>query len=295
VSVFDQLEMTVHARGLLFPEGPVAAPDGTLLVVEIEGGSVARIAADGSFDRLLCGGGPNGAALGPDGALYVANDGGLTFTTRDGIRFPDGLAADNPGGAIQRLDLVTGRVETIVTESGGARLGSLNDVVFDTQGLAYVVDTGRGLIHHVDVARRTARVAASGLELPNGMGLSPDGRRLYVAETYTGRIFRFDVTGPGRLEGRAEHFNANGAHGWDGLAVDGRGNVCAANLEYSGISVIAPDGSLVGEVRTPLFDSYVTNICFAGADLRTAYICSSGRGLLYALPWPWPGLRPNFC
>ncbi len=291
---FDYSTLRTVATGLGFPEGPVAFDDGSVLVVEIEGGSVARIAPDGSIRRFDCGGGPNGAAVGPDGAVYVCNDGGLAFRTDDGIRFPYALAEDYSGGSIQRIDLATGAVSTVFTESGGHSIGGLNDIVFDVSGGAYAIDTMRGMIHYADPIAKTIVVAVEGVMAPNGGGLSPDGKTLYVSETYSGRILAWDVTGPGQIANQREHYNAGGAHGFDGLAVDGAGNVCAANLAGSGISVISPSGALLGAFKTPENDPYVTNICFGGPNGDTAYICSAGRGILYSIAWPWPGLKLNF-
>ena len=67
----------VLASGLRFPEGPVAMPDGSVLVVEIFGPTLSRIAPDGTRTVVAeVPGGPNGAALGPDGAVYICNNGG---------------------------------------------------------------------------------------------------------------------------------------------------------------------------------------------------------------------------
>ena len=130
--------------------------------------------------------------------------------------------------------------------------------------------------------------------IPNGMGLSPEGDRLYVSETYVGNIDVWDVVGPGRLANRRVLFNDGGEHGWDGLAIDGAGNVCASNLAASGVSVITPDGEEIARFVTPVYDSYITNVCFGGPDGDTAYICSAGRGILYSVKWPWGGLRLHF-
>jgi gluconolactonase len=291
---FDMSTLKIVATGLKFPEGPVAMADGSLIVVEIEGGSAARIAPDGTITRFDCGGGPNGAAVGPDGAIYIGNDGGLQFKDEGEIRFPWTMTDDNPGGSIQRLDLNTGEVKTIFTESGGQRIGGLNDIVFDTSGSAYTVDTARGVLHYFDPIAGNIVVAEEGLEIPNGGGLSPDGKVLYVSETYSGRLFAWDVAGPGKLTNRRQLYSSGGAHGFDGLAIDGAGNICVANLTKSGISVFSPAGEQLGVFRTPKEDAYVTNICFGGPDGNTAYICSSGRGILYSVQWPWPGLRLNF-
>jgi gluconolactonase len=291
----DATPMVAVTSGLRFPEGPVAMDDGSVLVVEIEGGALTRVRPDGSHEVVGdCGGGPNGAAFGPDGAVYVCNDGGLAFRTEDGIRFPYALADGHEGGCLQRVDLATGAVEVVFTHSDGQRLGSLNDIVFDPSGWCWFVDTGAGAVHWADPVGGTVRVAIDGLEFPNGMGLSPDGTHLYVSETYTGRVLAWDVTGPGRVGPRTVLHSSEGEHGWDGLAVDGAGNVCPANLERSGITVIAPDGTVRATFAVPAHDPYVTNLCFGGPDGRTAFICSSGRGILYSMAWPWPGLRLPF-
>ena len=80
----------------------------------------------------------------------------------------------------------------------------------------------------------------------------------------------------------------------DSLAVDGDGNVCVATLVTGAISVISPEGELLDQVHVPKWDAYVTNICFGGPDLKTAYVTSSGWGLLYEMPWERPGLRLNY-
>ena len=291
MTAFDYATLRTVATGLRFPEGPIALDDGSLVVCEIEGASLVHLRPDGSIERVAVGGGANGAALGPDGAVYVGNDGGLAFTTGDGIRFPHALADGNTGGEIQRVDLEHGTVETVFTHCGELRIGSLNDVVFDAAGGCYVVDTTNGVLFYADPVARTIAVADSTLEFPNGAGLSPDGATLYVSETYSGKLIRFAVRGPGTLADKQVIHDAGGDHDWDGLAVDGAGHVCVANLQRSGISVIDPDGREVDAFVTPEPDPFVTNLCFGGPGGDTAYVCSAGRGILYAIRWPWPGLR----
>jgi gluconolactonase len=283
-------------RGLEFPEGPIALGDGSVLVVEIEGGNLTRVSQDGSRTVVgQCGGGPNGAAIGPDGHAYVCNDGGLGFTTIDGIRQPFELAADNKGGSIQRVDLTTGEVETVYTHCGDAPILSGNDIVFDIHGGFYFNDTVAGAVYYGQPDGSSIHVAATGVQIPNGLGLSPDQSRLYASETYTGRIVYWDVTGVGTLsDSFVELYSAEGRHGWDGLAIDSEGNVCAADLQESGITVVSPAGLVVGKVTVPEHDPFVTNVCFGGADMRTAFITSSGLGRLYSTEWHCPGLRLNY-
>jgi gluconolactonase len=79
-----KLDYRVITDGLDFPEGPIAMPDGSVLVVEIKGGRLIRVLPDGSKEVAAeLGGGPTGAAIGPDGACYVANNGGFHWLSED--------------------------------------------------------------------------------------------------------------------------------------------------------------------------------------------------------------------
>ena len=93
-------------RGLRFPEGPVAMADGSVLLVEIERGTLSRVEPDGRVEVVAeCGGGPNGAALGPDGRIYLCNNGGFEWMTVGGILRPTVAPGDYAGGSIQAVDL----------------------------------------------------------------------------------------------------------------------------------------------------------------------------------------------
>ena len=93
------------ASGLRFPEGPVAMPDGSVIVVEIERRTLSRVSPEGKISVIaMLGGGPNGAAMGPGGKIYVTNNGGLKFIERPGRLFPVLQADDYTGGSIQIVD-----------------------------------------------------------------------------------------------------------------------------------------------------------------------------------------------
>ena len=117
----------------LFPEGPVALADGTVLLVEI-----ARRPDPGRARRppkevvATPGGGPNGAAIGPDGKLYCCNNGGFGwFEAEHGLRAA-GQADDYSGGRIERIDLASGAVEVLYRDGDfGCQLRGPNDIVFD--------------------------------------------------------------------------------------------------------------------------------------------------------------------
>src|SRR5258706_7897759 len=96
-------EPAIVTEGLAFPEGPVAMPDGSVIVVEIKAGKLTRVAADGTKSTVAdVGGGPNGLAVGADGAMYVANNGGFQWTELGEMNLPLG-----PGGVSQAADYVT--------------------------------------------------------------------------------------------------------------------------------------------------------------------------------------------
>ena len=115
------MKTRIVATGLQFPEGPVAMADGSVVLVEIARGTLSRVLPDGQVQVVATpGGGPNGAAIGPDGAMYVCNNGGFKWTRQplDCLR-PIGQADDYSGGRIERVDLATGRVERLYDACDG--------------------------------------------------------------------------------------------------------------------------------------------------------------------------------
>jgi gluconolactonase len=296
------------AAGLQWPEGPIALEDGGFLVVEIRRGTLTRVLPDGG-QRVVAqvGGGPTGAAVGPDGAVYVCNNGGLAWREVGGRMMPAGLPPDHAGGSIQRVELEGGKVETLYPRAGDVPLRSPNDIVFDATGGFWFTDFGRVRERERDrtgvfYARADGsliREAIFPLDAPNGIGLSPDGKRLYVAETFTGRLFAWDLSAPGEVvrDPRSPHggrlvVGLAGMQLFDSLAVDVEGNVCVATLVKGAITIVSPDGSSVEQVALP--DPFTTNICFGGDGLRRAYITLSSAGRLVGVPWKTAGLRLAF-
>ena len=299
--------LEILAEGLQFPEGPVALADGSVLVVEIRAGRVRRVAPDGTLTLVAeCGGGPNGAAIGPDGALYVCNNGGSSYTP--GQVLSSGPAEDYTGGSIQRIDLASGEIGVVYDSCDGRRLSAPNDLVFDRHGGFYFTDMGKkharhrvhGALFYAHADGCGIRELAYHLQQPNGVALSPDGKTLYVAETDTARLWAFEVAGPGEIRkhgtppphGGRLVCGLPGYQGFDSMAVDALGNICVATLTTGCITVISPDGDVLRQVPVP--DAHVTNICFGGAELRTAYLTLAGTGKLAAMPWPDQGLALQF-
>lgn len=296
------------ASGLRFPEGPIALPDGSVLLVEIARGTLTRV-VDGRTEVVAeLGGGPNGAAIGPDGKCYVCNNGGFKWLERDGRLYPGEEPESYSTGRIERVDLATGAVEVLYTHCQGQPLRGPNDLVFDRSGGFWFTDHGKtrprerdrtGVFYaHSDGSRIEEMIFP--LEGPNGIGLSPEEDELYVAETHTGRLWAWPLDGPGHLAGgRADRpdggrlLPGRGNYVlYDSLAVMADGRICVATIIDGGITVVDPRGGPTEHL--PLPDRVTTNICFGGADLKTAFVTLSSTGRLISLPWAEAGLPLNF-
>ena len=302
--------LTQIAAGLRFPEGPVAMPDGSVILVEIARQTLSRVTPAGKVQAIATlGGGPNGAALGPGGKIYVTNNGGLKFVERPGKLFPVLQADDYTGGSIQVVDPVSGKVETLYDACDGQRLRGPNDLVFDRAGGFWFTDLGktrerdadRGAVYYARADGSMIREAIFPLERPNGIGLSPDERTLYVVETPTARCWAFRLSGPGEIESANGPYRGEkgrvvvglgGYQMFDSLAVDAEGHVAVATLITGAVSDIWPDGTRVDQYTLP--DMMVTNVCFGGRDLRTAFATLSMGGTLVSFEWPRPGLPLHY-
>lgn len=299
--------------GLEFPEGPVVLPDGSIAVCEIKGQRITRVGTDGSKETIAePGGGPNGAQLGPDGKLYVCNNGAsFGFVDMGGLLITHQPPPNHEGGRIERIDLDSGEVEVLYSEVNGHPLIAPNDLVFDGHGGFWFTDYGieyerhsdRTFICYAKANGSEIREVMGPVDSPNGIGLSPDGTKLYVAETLTAAIWSWSVAGPGEIgeglpllpHGGAPVARVSGFAALDSLAIDGEGNICVGTLLKGGITVIKPgDEPATGEEIDFIEagDMWPTNIAFGGDDLRTAYITGSTTGkLLVVDDWPRPGLK----
>lgn len=300
----------IIATDLMFPEGPVIQADGSLLFVEIERKTVTRLTPQGEAEIVKnFEGGPNGMAVGPDGAYYVCNNGGFLFRKSDGLnRTRPGVPEGYAGGSIDRLDPKTGEIQVLYDRCGSHHLVGPNDIVFDNLGGFYFTDMGKayprfrqngGLYYAMADGSSIVEVAYP-MITPNGVGLSPDGDVVYVAETETGRLWAFDLETAGVAKpqpfpsphGGRLVCGLPGYQRFDSLALEASGNICVATLMSGCISVISPEGAVIRQVKTG--DPMTTNICFGKEDMRTAYITLSGKGHIIEMEWSEPGLRLSY-
>ena len=319
VSPFREL-----AGGLGYPEGPVAQPDGSVLLVEIHAGTLTRIEPDGTRCVVAqLGGGPNGAALGPDGALYICNNGGFQWIPVGSLLLSGDATAGYHGGSIQKVK--DGRVTTLYTEvevtnqfTGKPEKHPLcapDDLEFDSTGHFWFTDWGhtRGRtrdmtgIYYASAGGDSIEERVFPAAAPNGIGLSPDGSRLYVAETYSRRVLYWELDGPGRIRLNPDSFDgsylltADIGGILDSMALDEEGNVYVATMlphgqeaaTNGGIAVISPAGEVLEFIEIAIGGPapLPSNLCFGGADRRTAYITLGGSGRLVACEMRVPGKK----
>jgi gluconolactonase len=302
------MSFTELSTGLQFPEGPIAMPDGSVLLVEIQRGTLSRVPAGGGQAEVVAdlGGGPNGAAIGPDGACYVVNNGGFLWSEIGDMLVPFDLTNmsnqpdDFDGGWVNRVDLSTGESTVLYRDNNGERFCGPNDIVFDAEGGFWFTDFGkmrardadRGSLFYATTDGQHLVEAARGLHGPNGVGLSPAGDRVYVAESFTGRVLAWDITAPGVVAGQLGPTVLEATKGhFDSLAVEADGTIVVAAIS-GGLCVVQADGSTHEYVEVPN-DRFITNVCFGGDDLKTAFITGSGLGTLFSCEWPRPGLQLN--
>lgn len=283
--------MEIVAEGLAFPEGPVVMSDGSIIVVEIAAGRITR--CWNGRQEVICeiGGGPNGAAIGPDGALWICNNGGMSAERMESLSGP------GSGGRIERVNLETGKFERVYESCDDIPLEGPNDLIFDADGRLWFTDLGKAH-SRIRTASGLFCCETDGSAICaidrhpvsyNGVGLSPDGSTVYVADTHQARLYRYNC----KLEPQRPTWVATAAGhvSFDSLAVTKSGKICVGTLRSGGITTITPQGQTS---FCPFDDPYVTNIAFGGADMQDAWLTFSTKGMLVKTRWTEPGLKLNF-
>lgn len=264
------------ARGLAFPEGPVLSRDGrSVYFVNVQSSAVSRFdlkrkTLTVAWVTLPNGGRGNGATLGPDGNLYIADSGRKL---------------------IARVSLKNGQVSTVVDrDDQGRPFHSTNDVVFDRHGGLYFTDPGNfakdttdGAVYYLPPGAHQVRKVADGLAFPNGLALSSNGLTLYVAETPLGQIDAIDLTPNGIVPpGHRRVFaHVGGATGPDGMRLARDGSLYVAIFGDGVVAQVSPSGQILR--RLPVGGKNPTNLCFARGG-KSLYVTETETNTLVQVP-----------
>jgi gluconolactonase len=253
--------VTVIKEGFEGTEGPIAAPDGSLLFTETAASRITKIERDGNVTTFLENtNGSNGLAFDAKGRLISVQT--TPKQTRVGVIYPQGSETT--------LAEVDGRPNDLtVAKNGGVYFtlpAGANSAVF------YIPPGG-------PATKTTAQI-----ENPNGITLSRDEKTLYVNNTRGEYIVAFDVQPDGRLANQRNFARYEGTtksndgvtSGADGLAIDNDGRIYAAINTTGGVQVFSPQGQHLGTIPT---SRGAQNLAFAGPDKRTLYIV--GRGAAF--------------
>ncbi|KOS54487.1 SMP-30/gluconolactonase/LRE family protein [Rhodococcus rhodochrous] len=271
------------AEGIGFTEGPAKISDTSVAVTSINRGKIYEVPLDGSGPIPLCetGGGPNGIALGQDGELWITQNGGTAMPSRSPLHAIPSLQRWKNGAlTVELTDTVTAPSDCVIGPDG--RLW-FTDTAEHAVGEA--VKPGR--LHAYDPTTRHCETQLDGLMFPNGLAFDGNRERLYVAETATDTVRRYNVSSSGCSPDGWEVTLGNGRP--DGMAIDSVGWLWIAGS--SGDNVVAIDDN--GVVRYELTfgtEVLVTSVCFAGADLDRLIVTIAKGGSVVSLPAVHPGL-----
>ena len=254
--IISFVKTTLLASCLGFPEGPVIMGDGRIVLCDGNTGELVVYAGGSVSVYARTGGSPWGAVLGSDGAIYVTQGGNVP-----------GSGDTSAVSGIQRVH-PDGAVELLFSEVTGFPLYGPNDLAFGPDGRLWFTESGSEQDLRFDV-RSPGRLFAAGpsgtgemlLELP---GVCPNGiafdaqQRLYWTESMAHRIQRLE-------DGKPVTFcQLPDSHVPDGMAFAADGRLFVATTTSSGVTVISPDGAVLGEIR---LGEHATNCAFDGSDL----------------------------
>jgi sugar lactone lactonase YvrE len=261
--------LEVIADNLQFAEGPATGPDGRLYFTDIPNNRIHV------FD-------PQTKKV----EVFRENTGGtngLHWTANDALICCEG------GNRKVTWQWADGQKTEIASEFEGKKLNSPNDVTLDALGGMYFTDPRYGDrsnmameiegVYYLDRGRKISRVIDD-LKQPNGIVLSGDFKKLYVADAGGGKIFRYNVQGPGKL-GNKQEFAAIGS---DGMTIDNVGNVYCT--WQSAVQVFSPQGENIKTILTPERPS---NVTFGGPENKTLFI--TARSKVYAIQMNTHGVQ----
>jgi gluconolactonase len=278
------------------PEGPVALPDGSWLVVEggAERGCVTHLSADGGSRRTVRKTGrPNGLAVDANEVIWVA---------------------ESKTPSLLRLTM-GGDCEIVATECNGEPFLFPNDLCFGPDGAIYLTDSGvfidafapngqiradymdidyDGRVYRVEPLTGSVQLIDRGIKFTNGIAFGADGI-LYINETLTGNIYRYGrqegkVVGPRELYGNV--IRADTPPGWkgpDGMAFDENGLLYVAVFGQGDVTVLGVQGNVVRRIKTA--GLLPTNLAFALPGKRHINVTEYQHGQVEMFPVDCDGLK----
>ena len=212
-------------------------------------------------------------------------------STANGIRFaPDGwmFVADYTGHNVLRVHPVSKALEIFAHEP---RMNQPNDLTITADGTLYASDPDwkrqTGQLWRIDRDGST-HLVASGMGTTNGLGLSPDGRVLYVNESVQRHVWAFEVRADGSLANK-RLIKTFPDHGFDGMRVDVMGRLHITRHGKGTVVIMSPTGEILQEVD--VLGSKPSNLCFGGPDGRTVYVTEMEHGRLVKFRVEHPGLE----
>ncbi|QEG39775.1 SMP-30/gluconolactonase/LRE family protein [Roseimaritima ulvae] len=261
--------------GFAFTEGPAVANDGTLYFTDIPNDTIHVLPVGGKIEVFVK---PAGHANG----LWFDSDGRLLACQMD--------------GQVVAYDRKSKQMTVLAKQYDGVRFNAPNDLVTDAEGGLYFTDPlfrapqplpqGQQSVYYLAADGRVTRVSDD-LPAPNGIGLSLDGKRLYVIPSQSAKMLVYEVEAAGKLSApkvfcELKQPAGKSDTGGDGMAMDVEGNLyITTNL---GIQVFNPAGKAMGLIEFP---EQPANVTFGGPQRKTMYV--TARHGLYAVPMPIAG------
>lgn len=250
------------ATGYGLIEGPVWHPDLGLLFSDVPNGGVFCLGRDGSVRQQV----PKRRGI---GGMALHADGGLIMGGRDVVA--SDIDGTNMGVLLAGADTRAGVGFNDLTTDGAGRIyvGCLGFKVFGGG------EPKPGYLHVIDLDGSTREIS-DGIMLTNGLGFSPDGRRLYHSDARADVVRVYDVLPDGSVGGWQPFAHIQKGETPDGLAVAADGSVWVALAHGAAVAVYEPDGTLRERIAVPL--PMVTSVCFGGDDLQDLYVVTGSRG-----------------
>ncbi|MBM4437875.1 MAG: SMP-30/gluconolactonase/LRE family protein [Actinobacteria bacterium] len=271
-------EVSVYVAGTQFAEGPAFDAEGRLYITDGKSAALWRVEHDGTLKVFARPKGPNGSAFHWNGDCYVT---------------------DPRGNRIARVT-PDGQVYTVCDTCDGQPVGTPNDLTFHPSGALYFSSP---VGPHNDPncpPRPVYRIGADGvvskvvdgIRYPNGVNVNADGSVLYVAESHTGQVHRFEIRPDGSVgDGRVLADVREGQDNWwapDGMCLDIEGNLYVACYSGGRVRRIRPDGAIDLDILVP--GPNTTNCCFGGKDNAELFITEGRDGTVYRAAVGIPGL-----